>query len=82
MDDFQISDPSARYEMTGNQPRPVVATVARNGRGKVAVSGPHPEAPAGWWRDSDRPGDQPGPQPAVRSPALALWDLTACDFGP
>lgn len=61
---FRIDDPAgvtvvARYEMNGGGPPPAAALTSPYGRGRVGVSGPHPEAPAGWWRDSDRPGDRP-----------------------
>lgn len=53
----------ARYRMTdewpGDRKAPIAAMVAPYGQGRIAVSGPHPEAPKGWWQHSNRPGDMP-----------------------
>lgn len=79
---FDVDGPDtevlARYP--GDRPAVVVAPY---GAGRVAVSGPHPEAPADWYRDYELPDESPsgrtlgsdllhtlmGPAPAPASPA-------------
>jgi hypothetical protein len=44
----------ARYRNRGGDQQPAML-VASLGRGRIAVSGPHPEAPASWYADAGLP---------------------------
>ncbi|GHF82290.1 hypothetical protein GCM10018790_70030 [Kitasatospora xanthocidica] len=53
---FDVDGPAAEVLARYSDGRPA-AVVAAYGAGRVAVSGPHPEAPAAWYRDYELPDE-------------------------